>query len=881
MVTVTINGQAVEAEKGELILEVAQGLGFDIPTFCYMKRLAPLASCRMCLVEIEGMGKLQPSCATTVAEGMVVTTNSALVEQTRSSMLDMLLANHPLDCAICDKGGECELQDQVMEYGPLKSRFREPKRVFHSKDIRLSPVIIMNVNRCIQCQRCVRICEEVVGAVALGTVEKGMDTAITGFENSLASCDQCGNCVEVCPVGALMSFPYRYKSRPWDLVETDTICPHCGTGCHLTVGARDGEFMRVRSKWEHGVNLELLCARGRFGLDFIESEDRIKRPMIRRDGGLVPVSWDEAGAYLRERLSEILGENGENGKTVGGLASPRLTNEALYQFQKLMRTVFKSNNIDSSSRWSAPFDALGPLIENFYARAPLDEVIHGDCVLVVGSDVTEENPVTEYLLRGVVRSRQTELFMLSTRPSRLDADAKGVVRIPPGGETAILSAVLTGLLTATADQAPVRDAFPNLDAVRATLDGSAGLAAPADREALDRLIHALSNGQTVTVLVGAEVLRSPDARASLQMIHNLVRVLRALDKGVAVQFLFDRPNQLGAWDLGVLPGALPGLRPVDDDAARAIFETAWDAEVPIEPGADFGRMLELCDAGTMGVLYVAGADPLLSYPDRALAMRALSRVELLIVQDAFLTDTVGVADVVLPAASYGEESGTFTNNEGRTQNVRQFREPTFEARRNLEIFDFVASLCGHTVHPSAPGEIFDEIARLVPAYAGLAPSEPGGGLGEDGAFTSSEPRPLDGDLFVPPPPAASAIGGLVLITGNGLFHNGYLSERSEILRSIADDPYVEMNARDAEELGLVDRDLVVVRSAQGELKAQLKVNRRFPTGLVFVPENYRILRLNSLMKRGEYPCPVEVRKAVATVEILMDAVPDPHLGAPA
>ena len=288
MVTVTIDGHRLEAEAGTTILTVAERLGIDIPTFCYQKRLPVLASCRMCLVEIEGQGKLHPSCAMPVTDGMVVHTNSPHVVDTRAFMLDMLLANHPLDCPICDKGGECELQDLVMAYGPRVSRFREPKRVFHSKDIQLSPVIIMNVNRCIQCQRCVRMCEEVVGAVALGTVDKGMDTAVTGFEGSLASCDQCGNCVEVCPVGALMSFPYRYKARPWDLVETDTICPHCGTGCQLTVGARNGEFMRVRSKWDHGVNLETLCARGRFGLDFVASEDRIKRPMIRRDGAPRP-----------------------------------------------------------------------------------------------------------------------------------------------------------------------------------------------------------------------------------------------------------------------------------------------------------------------------------------------------------------------------------------------------------------------------------------------------------------------------------------------------------------------------------------------------------------------------------------------------------------
>jgi NADH-quinone oxidoreductase subunit G len=856
MVTVTIDGHRLEAEAGTTILTVAERLGIEIPTFCYQKRLPVLAPCRMCLVEIEGQGKLHPSCAMAVADGMVVHTNSPRVVDTRAFMLDMLLANHPLDCPICDKGGECELQNLVMAYGPRVSRFREPKRVFHSKDIRLSPVIIMNENRCIQCQRCVRMCEEVVGAVALGTVEKGMDTAVTGFEGSLASCDQCGNCIEVCPVGALMSFPYRYKARPWDLTETDTICPHCGTGCQLTVGARDGELMRVRSKWDHGVNLETLCARGRFGLDFVASKDRIKRPMIRQGGGLVPVSWDEAGAHLRARLSEILADEA---RTVGGLASPRLTNEALYQFQKLMRTVFRTNNIDSSSRWSVPSDALGPLVANFYGRAPLDDVLLADCVVVVGSNVNEENPVTEYLLRGAARNRHTALYVLSTRPSRLDADARAAIRIPPGEEAAILAAVMARLLNAPADQARLRAAFRNFDAVQASLLSAEPTA---DGEAFSRLIAALSGGASVTLLAGADLLRSPDPRVSLQMLHGLAQILRGLGKATLVQFLFDRPNQLGAWDLGVLPTALPGLRPVEDATARTLLEQAWGAAIPSGPGVGLDRMLELGAAGTLGVLYLAGADPLLAYPDRALVRRALAGTDLLIVQDAYLTDTAGVADVILPAASYGEESGTFVNNEGRAQHVNKFREPVFEARPNLEIFSFVAALRGRTLDPSGAGEVFDEIARLVPPYGGLTHSW----LGDDGAFTSSRPQPSDADLVAPPSPAAVRPDGLVLITGNCLFHSGYLSERSEILRSIADDPFVEMNPHDAEALGLRAQDLVEVRSSRGALQAQLKLSRHFPRGVVFVPENYRILGLNSLLKAGEYPCPVQVRKAREAVE---------------
>lgn len=848
MVSVTIDERTLEVEVGSTVLQAAERLGIAIPTFCYLKRLPALASCRMCLVEIEGQRRLQPSCATAVTDGMVVRTNTPLIDETRSSMLDMLLANHPLDCPICDKGGECELQDMVMAYGPRTSRFRDAKRVFHSEDIRLSPVVIMNVNRCIQCQRCVRMCEEVVGAVALGTVEKGMDTAVTGFEGSLASCDQCGNCIEVCPVGALMSFPYRYKARPWDLVETDTVCPHCGTGCQLTVGARKGELMRVRSKAEHGVNRETLCVRGRFGLDFVGSRDRIKRPMIRCDGGLVPVSWDEAGDYLRQRLSAV------ESKTAGGLAAPRLPNEVLYQFQKLMRTVFRTNNIDCTSRWSTPFDALGPLM-GFYTRVPLEEVIGNDCVLVVGGNVTEENPVTEYLLRDAARRRQTGLHMLSARPSRLDADARVVVRVSPGGEAASVGAVVAGLM-ATTDQALPGDDFADIGA---TIGGPA---ATTDSDGPDRLATALLEGRSVTVLVSADLLRSPLARATLRQLNNLLQILRVLGRGLAMQFLFDRANQLGAWDMGVLPTALPGLRPLADDGARAILERSWGAEIPPEPGVDFDAMLELCDRGQMGALYITGSDPLMSYPDRGFVQRALRAADLLIVQDAFLTDTAGLADVVLPAASYGEESGTFTNNEGRTQKVCKFGEAAFEARDNLAIFDFVAALRNHALRPSTQGEIFGEIARLVPAYEGLTQD----GLGADGAFTKAAPASPVGEFFAHLP-APIAADRLMLVTGNCLFHNGYLSERSEILNTVADDPYVEMSARDATLLGISDRDQVVVRSAQGELTAQLKVNKRFPRGLVFIPENYRTLRLNSLMRRGEYPCPVEVQRAHVAFEI--------------
>ena len=306
--------------------------------------------------------------------------------------------------------------------------------------------------------------------------------------------------------------------------------------------------------------------------------------------------------------------------------------------------------------------------------------------------------------------------------------------------------------------------------------------------------------------------------------------------------------------------ALPGLRPLADDTARSGLAQAWGSDIPPAAGTDFTGILDLCAAGRMGALLIVGSDPVLTYPDRAFAEQALAAAGLLVVQDTFLTDTAGLAEVVLPAAGYGEESGTFTSNEGRLQKVRKFREPAFEARGNLAIFDFIAGLRDQALRPSQSVDIFAEVARLVPAYAALTHE----GLGADGAFTQSPPPPpADEILAILPGPEASE--GLLLITGNGLFHNGYHSERSQILNSIAPDPFVEMSAADAARRGLADRDQVVVRSAHGALTAELRINRRFPAGLVFVPENYRALRLNSLMRRGEYPVPVEADKAPAAL----------------
>lgn len=857
MAIVTIDGKTAEVEDGTPILHAARGAGVDIPTFCYQKKLSPLASCRMCLVEIEGQRKLQPSCVTPVLDGMVINTETPVVKQARKAVLEFFLVNHPLDCPVCDKAGECELQDMVFAYGPRQGRFSEEKWRFHSADYQLNSVIIKNAERCIQCQRCVRICTEIVGAAALGSVGRGVNTEETGFALNLDDCDHCGNCIEVCPVGSLMNFPYRHKARPWDLTEVDTLCPHCGTGCQLTTGVRDGKLLRVRSKAEAGVNEETLCVRGRFGLDFVASGERIERPMIRKDGALAPATWEEVGTLLRPRLESIIA----SGRPVGGIASARLPNEDLYGFQKLMRGVFKTNNLDSFTRWSdasgsGATEAAAATVRDLYTRMPLPKFFDADAVVVVGGNVTDENPVTEYILRRLVSERAIDLFVLSCRPSRLDQEARSSARYLPGEEAVIVSRAVKNFIATLDGAEGLQQAVPGLERLERALADLGRPAATNHATFLSTLVSSLGDGRTLSFLAGTDLLRSAAGIAALRMLGNLIRILRALGKEARLQFLFDRCNQLGAWDLGVAPNLLPGYAAVNEKEERDLFEDAWQTTLPSEPGWDFARMIEHCEAGELAMLYAVGENPVLSFPDGDLTERALSKLDLLLVQDAFMTETAALADVVLPAATFGETSGTMTNNEGRVQKLGAFQKPPAEAKANGQIFTFLASLLGHNAEPLSPEGAFEELAKLVPPYQGLAYDA----LGLDGQTTTSQGNRRQAGLDVPEVVGPGEGEGFRLITGNCLYHSGYVSASSEVLSTIAGEPYVEMSGDDARDLGLQDQDGVVVQSDGNSVRVKVKINESFSRGVVFIPENFKELRLNRLLKAGEYPCRVDIQK---------------------
>jgi len=855
MATITINDRTATFEEGITILDAARRMEIHVPTFCYFPGLEPIGACRICLVEIEGQRRLQPACITAIADGMAVQTNSEAVRQANRGNLEMILSSHPLDCPVCDKGGECELQEMVMDLGPRQSHFDEKKRVFREKDLPLNDVIIFNANRCIQCMRCVRICNDVVGAFALGAIERGNMTEISGFGDDIKNCDQCGNCIEVCPVGALMNRPYRYLARPWDLVRTETICPYCGTGCRFTVETRAGELVRVRSPQESGLNAETLCAKGRFGIDFIKHPDRIIGPMIRRHDQLVAVDWDEAGDFLRQHLQPL-----PQGQHIGGLISPRLSNESLYGFQKLMRCLFRSNQIDAFERWNdpvtfghklAPASPLARLIREHYSRRPLIELLGADLTLVFGCDTSEENPVSDYLIRRSLVENPTRLFVTSNRPGRLMGDAEAAFSCPPGAEPLLIAHIMDGLL---------REVPASERATLPVMDNLNGLPAadPASSAFVAALSAALNKATSISILFGTELLRGAVASTSLQMLYDLIGILKQLGKQVLLQGLLDRPNQLGAWDLGLLPGHLPGADPLDDPQAGKHYADAWSIAPPSTPGADFNRMLALCDSGEMDTLYVVGADPLLAYPDRERLEGSLSRLKFLLVQDAYLSDTAARADLLLPAPGYGEQSGSFTNNEGRVQRVRAFWQPPADAKPDNACFAWIATTLGAGQELTEPDRVAAEIYQHVPIYQ----SSHEAAVETQGQFTGvglvQEPVLK---LFSPAIPLPDTPEGMQLITGNCRSHSGHLSEKSATLNTIQDQAYVELNPDDADVFGIGDQDWVSVQGNGAELTVKAKLNRRFPRGLLFIPDNFRAVPLNQLFRLGQYPCPVRIERA--------------------
>ncbi|MBI5562325.1 MAG: NADH-quinone oxidoreductase subunit NuoG [Deltaproteobacteria bacterium] len=825
MVTVKINGKEITVEDNTLILDAARDAGYEVPTFCHQADLMGIGSCRMCLVEIEGQKKLQPSCVTPVLHGMSILTETPTVMSARAGVLEFLLANHAMDCPVCDKGGECELQDMVYKYGPHKGRHAEPKFKFHEKDYVLSPVIIKNSNRCVQCMKCVRVCREVVGRNVLGALNRGDHQEPTSFFRSFLDCDADGNCIEVCPVGCFMRLPYRCQTRPWDLKGADTICPYCATGCRMVVEHRDGKVIRAKAQLGVGLNSETLCARGRFGYDIINDAGRLTTPLVRRQkhGTLEPATWEEAFNIIKDNIPSL------GGSTIGGIAGPRLTNEEVYLFQKLMRGVFATPNVDSSSRWEP--DA----VESFVAATGMAQggvsvydCMESDTVLIVGSHVSDENPVTDYIVRRISGNRRMNVIIASPRAMKLDSSANLTVRHYPAGEGQFLGAVASSLNAAGG---------AGLDALLKT----AGVSAM-DAEAV---VGKLKASQSVAIFAGTEFLRYPH---SIEPLAALKEQLRHLGKKVRVVPLLDRCNQRGAWEMGGHPSFAPGYVKAQ------------------ETGLGVAGMLEAALNNRLDALYVAGADVAALYPDDAFAREGLTKVKFLVVQDAFLTETASMADVVLPGASYAEKDGMFTNQEGRAQIIRRLLPPPGKAKRDLDIIRAIGEMYDRSFGPKNAALVLDEIRGVNEMYADISLAFNNkrnieNKLDNRAGMVKGAKDGLKVKGFAPLAGAEDAQYPFLLATGNHLFHSGRLSGHSATLVDLMKSPAVEISEDDAARHGLIPGEKVAVSGRHFSATLTLNVRKGTRSGVAFIAENFASVPANRFFRRGEGAPRVNIRKA--------------------
>lgn len=677
LINLTIDDRPVTAAAGSLVIETVKKLGGEIPSFCYYPGLSLQAACRMCVVEIEKMPKLQTACTTVVSEGMIVRTETEKVAQARKSALEFLLTNHPLDCPVCDKGGECELQDMVFRYGASESRFAEEKN--HVEEKQFSPLVFFDAPRCILCYRCIRVCDEAMDVNALGIAFRGAHSEIIPNQDEKLECEECGMCIDICPVGALTSGPYRYKTRPWEMKYTGTICNHCGDGCKTTLSVRNNEIIRANNRDQSGVNNEFLCIKGRFGWDFVNEERRLTQPLVRQEGQLAASSWDAALGRVAEQLNQIVARHGSN--AIGVIGSNHTTNEENYALQRFARTILGTNNIDHHR--SADFSGLVAALTRAQATdryATFGDFTQASSVLLIGNNPTEQHPLVAYRIREAVRLRQARLYLINSKEIKLRRQATFNLKVQPGQEANLVQALASG-------------------------DASGGEFIEGGKIEFNRFREKLAK-ETDTIIVFGDEIKG-------RAIEPLVRWGLGLPGRTRFLALADAANSRGAADMGLLPDTLPGYQPLNDVAAREKLEKLWGAQLPSQEGLNLRAMAEAIENGKLKALLVFGANPVRSL---GLDPAALSKLELLVVADLFRTETAEAAHVVLPAASFAEKEGTVTNTSGEIQRLREaLRKPG--VKTDLEMLTGLAYLMDQPWEINTPADVLREIVEQVPGYA--------------------------------------------------------------------------------------------------------------------------------------------------------------------
>ncbi|MFC1898722.1 formate dehydrogenase subunit alpha [Chloroflexota bacterium] len=886
MISLTINGQIVEAKEGMTVLEAAQVAGIYIPSLCADPDLEPYGACRLCVVEIDGMNGLPTSCTTLVSEGMVVRTDTSAVDSVRRTVVELLIADHPSDCLTCPSNQRCELQKIAAYLGITERRF---ERVEQLQPVDTSnPFFDHDPNYCILCGKCVRICNEVQGVGAIDLAFRGYETQVCPGDNKSlieSNCESDGECVVHCPVGAL-----AMKNSVPPMREVATTCVYCGVGCQIYLGIRDGRVTSVRGRRDEKINNASLCVKGRFGIaEFVHHPERLTTPLIKRDEKLVEASWDEALELVASKLS------GYGKGEVAVVSSAKCTNEDNYVIQKFARAVLGTNNVDHCARLCHAPSVAG-LVNCFGSGAmsnSINEISDAACILAIGTNTTEAHPVIGLRVKKAVWNG-AKLIVANPREIELVRFADIWLNHNPGSDVALLMGMMRvivdeGLLdlpfieNRCENFAEFKDSLDNfgLDFVE-TITGVSG-----DKIVKAARMYATNNPASLLYAMGiTQHSHGTDnviATANLAMLTGNMGIPSG-----GVNPLRGQNNVQGACDMGALPNVYPGYQSVAVPEIQRKFEAAWDCSLSDEPGLPMTEVIPLADKGEIKAVYLIGENPLLSEPDAGHAREALKKLDFFVVQDIFLSETAELADVVLPGTSFAEKDGTFTNTERRVQRVRKAMEPIGDSRPDWLITCRIAREMGSSgfdfTHPS---QIMDEIADLTPSYGGITFErlEDGGlqwpcptkdHLGTPilhvEQFSRGKGRffPLS---YKPPVELPDDEYPLMLTTGRNLyhFHTGTLTRKVAGLNILKGEGSVEINPDDALALNISNGEMIKIISRRGDIKSKVQVTGVSSSGVVYMNFHFAESAANVLTnaaldpvsKIPEYKvCAVKIEKIV-------------------
>jgi len=848
ILNVKINGEETTVPEGTVVLEVCKQNDVEVSNLCYNRKLKPFAACRTCMVEtvVDGKKELVYSCTQPVAEGMEINTATEETDRYNKACLEMLLVEHPLDCPICDKSGVCPLQDNTDLLQLYDGRFETQRR--NEPSIKTNPIIEFYLNRCIMCGLCVRACDEIQGVQALDFHKRGMSVGIGTANDEPLDCEFCGQCITVCPTGALMDMTSEARGLAAMFTDTYSTCNYCSWGCTVKLETKKGEVIRIEAdeNYNIGINEGNLCAKGRFGHGIIHNDERIENPLMNVGGNFQEVTWDEALRTIADRMQATVNRIGPD--SLAAIGSEKLTNEENYLLQKLYRNILGSNQLNNLANIRAPYlnQFMLNCFDNGIASQPITKLQEADVVLVFNSDLPSEYPVGGNSVRFGTIFNNTNILIANPRRVVFESEAKVDVRLiyKHGADLAVASRLTRIIIdNKLIDVEKAKSSVDNFDELVKSLSNytakNTEKLTGLPNDVLTLAAEKFARDADKFVLIGNDVLDTGQGEEVLNALLNLCTLVNFGNKGsVSIYPPREHCNSQGVNDMGLTPEFLPGYQPSSGDKNSNLFES--------------------CKDGTTKFLYIAGEDPIGSFYRPQLVKEALKTVPFLIVTDVFMTETARMADLILPSSTYAEKDGTFTNMSRHVQGVASAVLPQGTSKPDFDILIELAETLGKPFENSTLLEIQQEIEQAAPIYQGMFP----GKESKQWVPATSNKKPA---LKINSTENTSEISHenypFTLQTNNHMFHIGSYSQRAKALVDIGPECIAEIHPEDAKGLGVSSGDQVIIESSSNKVQVKIKTTKITSPGMIYVPKNWPEVAINDLRNGEEGLIQVKVSKS--------------------